>query len=128
MTAVLLDTCVIIDHLRDRHEAVDLIGQVSARPSVSAITVAEIFAGARSATEQRQIEGLLDQLLVHGVDVEVARLGGAYRRQFGQSHGILIPDALIAATARVHGARLVTRNARHFPMRDDLLVPYRHES
>jgi predicted nucleic acid-binding protein len=27
-------------------------------------------------------------------------------------------------TAWVHGARLVTRNVRHFPMLDDLLVPY----
>ena len=124
MTAVLLDTCVIIDYLRDQHEAVDFIGQVSARPSVSAITVGEIFAGARSATEQRRIEGLLDRLLVHSVDVVVARLGGAYRRHFRQSHGVLIPDALIAATARIHGARLVTRNARQFPMLDDLLVPY----
>jgi predicted nucleic acid-binding protein len=43
----------------------------------------------------------------------------------GQSHGVLIPDVLIAATAQVHGARLVTRNARHFPMLDTLLVPYR---
>ncbi|MGH6898345.1 MAG: hypothetical protein ACREJ5_17635 [Geminicoccaceae bacterium] len=33
-------------------------------------------------------------------------------------------DALIAATAQVHGVRLITRNARHFPMLADLLVPY----
>jgi len=37
---------------------------------------------------------------------------------------VLIPDALIAATAELHGARVVTRNARHFPMLDDLVVPY----
>jgi predicted nucleic acid-binding protein len=35
-----------------------------------------------------------------------------------------MPDALIAATARIHRARLVTRNTWHFPMLDDLLVPY----
>jgi predicted nucleic acid-binding protein len=34
-------------------------------------------------------------------------------------------DALIAATAKLHGVRLVTRNVRHFPMLDDVLVPYR---
>jgi predicted nucleic acid-binding protein len=125
MTAWLLDTCVIIDYLRDRQEAVDFIRHASARPSISAVTAAELFAGARAATEQRRIEGLLAQLMVHSVDVEVARLGGAYRRRYGQSHGVLIPDALIAATAQLHGARLVTRNARHFPMLDDLVVPYR---
>jgi predicted nucleic acid-binding protein len=124
MTVWLLDTCVIVDYLRDRPEAVDFIRHAGPRPSVSAVTVAEVLAGARSATEQRRIEGLLGQLVVHSVDLEVARLGGAYRRSYGQSHGVLIPDALIAATAQVHGARLVTRNARHFPMLDDLLVPY----
>jgi predicted nucleic acid-binding protein len=124
MTAWLLDTCVIIDYLRDRQEAVDFIRHASARPSVSAVTVAEVLAGARTATEQRRIEALLAQLMVHSVDLEVARLGGAYRRRYGQSHGVLIPDALIAATAQLHGARLVTRNARHFPMLDNLVVPY----
>jgi hypothetical protein len=124
MTAWLLDTCVIVDYLRDRPEAVDFIRDAGPRPSVSAVTAAELFAGARSAAEQRRIENLLDQLMVHSVDLEVARLGGAYRRNYGQSHGVLIPDALIAATAPVHGARLVTRNARHFPMLDDLVVPY----
>jgi predicted nucleic acid-binding protein len=124
MTAYLLDTCVIIDYLRDRHEAVDFIRHAGARPSVSAVTAAEVCAGARAATEQRRIEDLLAQLVVYSVDLEVARLGGAYRRRYGQSHGVLIPDALIAATAQIHGARLVTRNARHFPMLDNLMVPY----
>ena len=125
MTACLLDTCIIIDYLRDRGEAVEFIGAVRIRPAVSAITAAELFAGARNATEEHRIEELLDQLLVHAVDLDAARLGGAHRRRYGPSHGVLIPAALIAATAQVHGLRLVTRNARHFPMLDDLLVPYR---
>ena len=124
MTAWLLDTCVIVDYLRDRHEAVEFVQSAPARPAVSAITAAELFAGARSTTEERRIEDLLQQLLVHAVDLDIARLGGAYRRRYGPSHGVLIPDALIAATAQIHGARLVTRNARQLPMLDDLGVPY----
>jgi predicted nucleic acid-binding protein len=125
MSSWLLDTCVIVDFLRDRPEAVELIRHAGVRPAVSAITVAELVAGARTATDERRIDALLQQLLVHEVDLDVARLGGAWRRRYGQSHGVLIPDALIAATAQIHGARLVTRNARHFPMLDDLVVPYR---
>jgi predicted nucleic acid-binding protein len=49
---------------------------------------------------------------------------GSFRRQFARSHGTGLLDALIAATAEAHGARLVTCNARHFPMLADLLVPY----
>ena len=32
------------------------------------------------------------------------------------SHGIDIPDAIIAATAEHHGLRLATLNVKHFPM------------
>ena len=32
------------------------------------------------------------------------------------SHGIDIPDAIIAATAEHHGLRLATLNTKHFPM------------
>jgi predicted nucleic acid-binding protein len=88
------------------------------------VTVAELFAGARSVVERHQIEDVLGRLSVHDVSLEIAMLGGTYCHRYRGSHGVEIPDALIAATAEVHGARLVTGNARHFPMIDDLLVPY----
>lgn len=33
-------------------------------------------------------------------------------------------DVLIAASAELSGARLVTLNRKHFPMLPDVLVPY----
>ncbi len=88
------------------------------------MTIAEIYVGARNQAEARRIEVLVDPFVVLSVDAEIARLGGGFRRQFGRSHGTGLLDALIAATAEVHGARLVTRNARHFPMLADVLVRY----
>ncbi len=55
----------------------------------------------------------------------MARQTGLYQRQYSRSHRVHMLDALIAATAQVHGARFVTRHAPHFPMLADLLVPYR---
>lgn len=42
------------------------------------------------------------------------------------SHGLLIPDALIAATAVEEGLTLFTRNLRHFQMIPGLtaIAPY----
>lgn len=59
------------------------------------------------------------------LDAEIARQGGRFRRTYGPSHGVGIMDALIAGTAHAHGLQLATRNARHYPMLGDLLVPYR---
>ena len=124
MTAYLLDTCVLIDYLRDREAAVDTIRRLAARPSVSVVTIAELHAGVRNDRERHGIEALPTLLDVRDIDLGIARIAGSYCLQYRRSHGVGMPDALIAATARVHGARLVTRNARHFPMLDDLLVPY----
>jgi predicted nucleic acid-binding protein len=121
----LLDTCVLIDYLRDDEAAVQLIRRLARRPSVSVVTIAELYAGVRNDREREGIEALLALIDVRNVDFEIARLAGGYRLQYRGSHGVAMPDALIAATARVHGARLVTHNTRHFPMLDDLLVPYR---
>ncbi len=124
MSSVLLDTCVLIDYLRNRAAAVDFLHRLNESASVSVITTAELYAGVRDEAEQRRVDALLTQLPVRDVDLAIARLAGRFRRDYRQSHGVAIPDALIAATAEVHGARLVTRNARHFPMLADLLVPY----
>ena len=125
MSGYLLDTCVLIDYLRDRREAVDFMRRQEARPAVSAITAAELLAGIRSAAEDHRIEAVCGCLIIHQVDLQIARLGGSYCRRYRHSHGVQIADALIAATARIHEARLVTRNDRHFPMLDDVVVPYR---
>ena len=52
------------------------------------------------------------------LDERVGRKAGVYRSQYGASHGVEIADALIAASAHVHGLTLCTRNLRHYPMRD----------
>jgi predicted nucleic acid-binding protein len=124
LTTYLLDTCVLIDYLRDREAAVHAIRRLATRPSVSVITMAELYAGVRNNQERDRIDGLPAVLNVRDLDLELARLAGSYRLQYRRSHGVGMADALIAATARIHGARLVTRNTRHFPMLDDLLVPY----
>ena len=124
MRGLLLDTCVLIDYLRNRPAAIDFLHRMQERAAVSVITTAELYAGVRDEAEQTRVDAVLTRLLVRNVDLAIARLAGRFRREYRQSHGVAIPDALIAATAEVHGARLVTRNARHFPMLADLLVPY----
>jgi predicted nucleic acid-binding protein len=120
----LLDSCIVIDYLREHPPAVRYIRTLATEPLLSAVTIAEVYVGVRNRAEASRVEMLVDLFVVLAVDAEIARRGGELRRRFARSHGTGLLDALIAATAQVHGARLVTRNARHFPMLEDLLVPY----
>jgi len=120
---LLLDTNVLIDCLRGRIEALVYLRTRSESILISAVTVAEVFAGLREGEERREVEHFLALLEIIPVDTAIARKGGLYRRDYGPSHGVGLADALIAATAELHQARLVTLNTRHFPM-VEVEVPY----
>lgn len=121
---LLLDSNILIDLLRDRPQAVAYFKSIDGTPTVSSITVAELYAGVREGNER----GFLDQFIL-GLDViavtfEIAMLGGLFRRKYLRSHQLDVVDALIAATAETEKATLVTLNRKHFPMFSNLIVPY----
>jgi predicted nucleic acid-binding protein len=122
----LLDTSILIDHLRGRAEATEVLLSAAkdSTPMVSVLTRVEIEGGMRS-DERHGVRRLFDVLDIVPVTDEIARDAGALLRQYRQSHpGIDLVDFVIAATARVTGARLVTLNVRHFPMFKQLRAPY----
>lgn len=121
---VLIDTDILIDFLRGGQEAVAFLDGLQAPLLVSAITVAELFVGVRDEEDDRRLRAFLAAFEVIPVDDPVATVGGRLRRRFGPSHGTGLADALIAASAQAAGARLAARNRRHFPMFDEVLVPY----
>lgn len=123
----LLDTNVLIDALRGLPAAVSYLeGLGDVETVCSVITVAELWAGAEKG-EQSQLEAFLGAFRSQPVDEEIARQAGEFMKTYGKSHGLTMPDALIAATACVISATLVTRNTRHFPMKDlEVQMPYSH--
>ena len=127
-TRVLVDTDVLIDVLRGYRPAVSFVRDYSERIILSAIVVAELYAGVRGEkddAEQIALENLLALFRVVPVRGDIARLGGLYSRDYGPSHGIDLPDALVAATAFLEGAELKTLNVKHFPMFEGIEPPYR---
>ena len=68
---------------------------------------------------------LLNSIEEVRIDGEIAVAAGRYRNKLCASHGLLLPDALIAASAKQVGAVLVTLNKKHYPMKDiKIQVPY----
>lgn len=123
--AFLVDTDVIVDYLCGQKEAVVFLEQSTAPILISTITVAELYAGVRNEKEWDVLEEFFHAFEIVSVDKTIAKRGGLFRRDFGPSHGVGIADALIAATATIIEATLVTLNKRHFPMIRDIQVPYR---
>ena len=120
---LLLDTDVLVDYLRDREEAVAYLESHTESLLISAVTVAELYAGVREGVERHRLAEFLAVMEIIPVDAAIAQKGGLYRRDYGPSHAVGLADTLIAATAELHQARLVTLNARHFPMLE-AEVPY----
>jgi hypothetical protein len=113
---LLFDTNILIDYLRGRQEAQDLLGAQAERPHVSVGSVLELYAGFRSRREEQSGERLLSNAKVLPVTHDIAKRAGVFSRLYEPSHGLDDIDALIAATAEHHGLRLATLNVKHFPM------------
>lgn len=112
MADLLLDTDVVVDHLR-RHRMLAVPDRLTA---YSSLTRAELYAGQR--VDEASLDLLLDRFIEIPVDRSIAEEGGKIKRM----HGIGLADALIAATAVITGRTLVTRNERHFRMIDGLTI------
>jgi predicted nucleic acid-binding protein len=115
----LLDTSVAIDHLRGSPPAVDLLNElIEGGESLLASEVVrfELLAGVR----EKEVDGLehfFSAVSWVPVGEEVARAAGSLAQRHRRSHGDLDDaDYLIAATALLLEADLLTTNVRHFPM------------
>ena len=115
----LIDTDVLIDISKGIKNAADYIESLKGSVFISAITSMEIVVGARNKEEIKEIEKFLLNFSQISLDEKITRHAYELIREHAQAHGLEIPDALIAATAKINGLKLVTRNKRHYtPIRD----------
>lgn len=123
----LIDTTVAVDYLRGLPAAVEFLQETlrsGEDVAASELVRFELIAGARSG-EFESLDRFLSALMFVPVDTDVARVGGLLASEHRRSHsGIDDVDYLIAATALVVGADLLTTSVRHFPMIEGLQAPY----
>lgn len=122
--AVLFDTDVLIDYLRGQPDAVQVVeGQIH-DAHLSAISVGELYQGVREGKERTSLAQAITAFTVLSVTEGIAQQGGLFSRDYRKSHGCGLADCLIAATATFHQLKLITLNKKHFPMLEDVEVPY----
>ena len=118
---VLVDSDILIEVSRGRDEAIVSqwieLSKSDTLILFSPVSAAELWAGSRPV-EYEALEVLFDALVCAQADAAVGRRAGEYMRRYRKSHSVELGDALIAATAVSNGARLWTRNRKHYPMTD----------
>ena len=117
---ILIDSDILIEVSHGRNkEVLAKWASLAAGDSAllcSPVTVAELWHGARSS-EHGILNGLFAALVCVPIDHEIGRCAGDYLRQYRSGHNVELADALIAATASIHGATLWTRNRKYYPMK-----------
>ncbi len=121
----LLDSCVLIRHLRNHQPTVELVAALALEGNISIATITrtEVVEGMRDHEREKTMR-LLNSLPCYALDADIADLAGEYIRRFRQQ-GVTLdrPDAIIGATAVYHHLALVTYNGAHFPMPELRLYP-----
>lgn len=124
MAELILDTTVLIDHLKGRGPARTWMLGLTEPPLASEVNRAEVIRGLRSS-ERGAAEQLFTRIVWIPVTEPISRLAGELGRQYRRSHAAIgVADLVVAATASHLGATVATHNLRHFPMFKGLRPPY----
>ncbi len=125
MTKFLIDSDVIIWHLRGRREIAELLKnlQKAGVPACSSLSIVEVQQGVKPG-EEKKTDAFLNSLTVYPVDRKIATEAGRCIRGYKKRGIVLgIPDAVIAATCLVYNLVLLTYNQVHYPMPELKLYP-----
>jgi len=115
----LVDTDILIDFGRAHTAAEE-------KTAVSVITAMEVAVGCRNKAELKTLQKFLDRFTIFHLSENISSIANHLIGQYHHSHGLLIPDALIAATALHYGVSLYTKNQKDFVFIPKLIVkkPY----
>jgi len=112
---ILCDTNIIIEALKNNQFIVESIEEIGINNiAVSAVTVMELYYGARNKAELKMIKRNLSSIQIFHIDEEISITASELIERYAKSHGLQIPDALIAATSIIQNIQLYTSNTRDF--------------
>jgi len=113
---VIIDTDILIDVARDVSEATGCLREIehNAIPAISAVTQMELMIGCRNKKELKALDRFLSRFTILKISEAISERAVGLLRSYRLSHGILIADALIAATALNHERPLISKNQRDY--------------
>lgn len=119
---IVVDTDILIDSARGIKEAERCLQRIeqTASASISVVTQMELIIGCRNRNELQCLEQFLCRVEIVNLSESISDVAVELLSQYRLSHGLLIADALIAATAIELDCRVVSKNQRDYRFIDNL--------
>jgi predicted nucleic acid-binding protein len=113
---IIIDTDIIVDVARGSERAASFLDEMKSLHvlAISSITEMELIVGCENKRELAHLESFLSDFKRVKLDESITDEAVELVRQFRLSHGLLIADALIAATAKITGTEFISKNYKHF--------------
>ena len=122
-----IDSNILIHAMNGIVDAVAFLEeQQIAELQISIVSAMELIAGCRNKIEMTELQKFFQKCTFLPITATISQVAFQLMESFYLSHGLTLPDALIAATAIEHDLTLYTRNTRHFRMVPQLEIsqPY----
>jgi len=113
---VVIDTDILIDFGLDIENAVETLSilEENYQLTISVITAMELYSGCRSERDLKKVDALIADLRIRFVSKSISERAFELMRKFRSSHGVEINDMLIAATSMETGAKMISKNQKHY--------------
>lgn len=119
---IIVDTDILIDAARCIDDAVNCLQQIEDKSSlaISAVTQMELIIGCRNKKELKSLEHFLQRFETISLNEQISNAAADLLKTYRLSHGLLIADALIAATAIVTNTQLISKNQKDYRFIEEL--------
>lgn len=113
---LLIDTDVLIDYSRGIQKTKDYLEKLehSHRLSISVITKLELMVGCENKLAFNALKKFLTNFEIIQISKSSSEMAVSLFETYRLSHGVMIPDMLIASTALTFEIPLLTKNRKDF--------------
>ena len=119
----LCDTCILIDYLRGKTGVQQKLKQDRKQGlGMSSVTYMELMVGAFNKREVGIIKKAFSDFEIEEISESISVKAKKLIERYTKSYGLLIPDALIAATALELDIPLYTANIKDFQFIPNLIL------
>lgn len=122
MSTIIVDSDILIDFTRGNEAAVNWLDDAKSRSTllISSVTEMELILGSRDKSHLKEIQQFLNRFQIISITEQISKQASELVEKYCLSHRLLIPDAIIAATALTLNLPLATNNQRDFRFIDGL--------